>query len=201
MLEATWTQANKMVCGDVCSTVCYPRRLDSWVSKTPFLVKLLKTSLQCPPSFPMGAFCAFQSTERSPLLRTDADSGMGTDKQHSGRQISAHTMGSLQGGGRKKEKLEAYWPENCFDWFSWGHQCIWGTQRLLLAHWKWHKTRQRGTSRQECKYLLFMPQHPFLLSWKPLPTNHATFFRPVYTWTQNSFTIVSYCDSHHNPST
>lgn len=107
MLEATQTQANKMVCSDACSTVCYPRRLDSWVSKTSFLVKLLKTSLQCPPSFPMGAFCAFQSTERSPLLRTDADSD--GDRQTAFRQtdFSAHNG---QFTGRRQEEREVESP-------------------------------------------------------------------------------------------
>lgn len=67
MLEATRIQANKIACGDACSIVCYLRQLDSLVSKTSLLVKLLKISLKCPPSFPMWCFLCFSVDRVKPF--------------------------------------------------------------------------------------------------------------------------------------
>lgn len=108
MLEATRTQANKIVCGDLCSTDCYLRQLDSWVSKTSFLVKLLKTSLQCPPSFPMGCFLCFSVDRAKPFAEDRCRLGDG-DRQTAFRQtdFSAHNG---QFTGRRQEEREVESP-------------------------------------------------------------------------------------------
>lgn len=104
MLEATRTQANKTVCGDACSTVCYLRQLDSWVSKTSFLVKQLKISLKCPPSFPMGCFLCFSGDRVKPFAEDRCRLRDG-DRQTAFRQtdFSAHNG---QFTGRRQEERE-----------------------------------------------------------------------------------------------
>lgn len=157
----------------------------------------------------MWGFLCYSINRVKPFVKDrDEHSGTGTDKGHSGRQIQTHTMGRLP--RRRHEEREAEYPDlglvNLLEgkvlWFLFllHHQCIAGTQRLLLLYLKWLRKDRVTRQGRSGKCLLLIPQHSFLSFWKPLPTNHVTFFCPVYARAQNSFHFVSYCDSSHNPS-
>lgn len=126
----------------------------------------------------------------------------------SGRPISAHTIGSLQGGGRKKEVespnlgLVSLLAGKLLRLiFLRATPMHFGDSWVIIDALKVTQDKTEGSLKAGAETPAIHAPAFLPLVLEAITNYSCHFLLSSLHWTQSSSTIVSYCDSHHNPST